>query len=124
MIVPQLYLNEGCCEAIEIYEKAFHTKLDSIVYDPEKEPNKFVIHAEMHIHGQRVMLSDWGGNKDLSIDSALQIVVIFDNENELKEAYEIMKTGSQTIIPMAPTFYSTCLVDFLDKFGVRWCFMI
>lgn len=124
MIVPQLYLNEGCYEAIEIYEKAFHTKLDSIVYDPEKEPEKFVIHAEMHIHGQRVMLSDWGGNKNLSIDSALQIVVIFNNENGLKEAYEIMKTGSQTIIPMAPTFYSTCLVDFLDKFGVRWCFMI
>ncbi len=62
--------------------------------------------------------------KNLSVDSAMQIVVIFDNEDELKEAYEIMKNGSQTIIPMEPTFYSNCLVDFLDKFGVRWCFMI
>ncbi len=44
-------------------KKAFHTKLDSIIYDSEKEPEKFVIHAEMHIHGQKVMLSDWGGNK-------------------------------------------------------------
>jgi PhnB protein len=63
MIVPQLYLNERCCEAMEIYKRALQAELDSILYDPERKPEKFVIHAEMHIHGQRVMLSDWGGTK-------------------------------------------------------------
>ncbi|MBN2837051.1 MAG: hypothetical protein JXR48_19010 [Candidatus Delongbacteria bacterium] len=70
------------------------------------------------------MLSDWGGNKILSPDSAIQMVVIFDNERELKHSYDILKVDSLTIIPLGPTFYSECLVDFMDKFGVRWCFMI
>jgi hypothetical protein len=29
-------------------------------------------------------------------------VVIFDSENELKAAYEIMKADSKTIVPTAP----------------------
>lgn len=124
MLVPQLYLNENCSEAIRIYEKAFDTKVDSVMYDSEQEPNQFVVHAEMHIHGQRVMLSDWGGNKALTVDTAQQLVVIFDNEETLKSAYNIIKPDSKTIIELGPTFYSDCLVDFLDKFGVRWCFMV
>lgn len=124
MLVPQLYLNEACEEAIQMYEKAFKTKVDSVMYDDEQAPKKFVVHAEMHIHGQRVMLSDWGGNKTHSVDTAQQLVLIFESKKELTDAYEILKVDSKTIIELGPVFYSECLVDFLDKFGVRWCFMI
>lgn len=124
MLIPQLYLNGSCSEAIERYKEAFKAEVDSILYDEEKKPEKFVIHAEMHIHEQRVMLSDWGGNKNLSPDSAIQLVITYTSKDELKKTYSILKEGSQTIIDMGPTFYSTCLVDFVDKYGVRWCLMI
>lgn len=124
MLVPQLYLNGKCVKAIEVYKKAFNTKVDNIMFDTEKEPEKFVIHAEMHIHAQRVMLSDWGGNISNTTDTAMQLVVIFNTEEELKQAYEIIKPNSKTIIPLAPTFYSPLMADFLDEFGVRWCFMV
>ena len=124
MLVPQLYLNGNCCEAIELYKRAFNTEIDSIMYDSQKEPEKFVIHAEMHILGTRLMLSDFGGTKDLSAESTMEIVSIFENEEVLREAYQIINDGSKTITPIGPIFFSSCLVQFIDKFGVRWCFMV
>lgn len=56
MLVQQLYLNGRCCEAVELYQKAFDAKTDSIMFDPRKEPDKYVIHAEMHILGTRINL--------------------------------------------------------------------
>ncbi|MFF2018412.1 hypothetical protein [Paenibacillus sp. NPDC058177] len=124
MLVPQLYLNGACSEAVELYKKAFKSEIDSIMYDSEKEPEKFVIHAEMHILGTRVMLSDFGGTNESSVDSTMEIVSVFENEEVLREAYQIMNDGSKTINPMGPIFFSDCLVSFVDKFGVRWCFMV
>ncbi|WP_313641739.1 hypothetical protein [Paenibacillus sp.] len=124
MLVPQLYLNGACFEAIELYKKAFKTETDSIMYDTQKDPEKFVIHAEMHILGTRLMLSDFGGAKESSSDSTMEIVAIFENEEMLKEAYRIINDGSKTITPIGPIFFSPCLVSFIDKFGVRWCFMV
>lgn len=37
MIVPQLYLNGRCNQAIKIYEKVFSTKIDSILFDKDKK---------------------------------------------------------------------------------------
>ncbi|WP_410767909.1 VOC family protein [Fontibacillus sp. BL9] len=124
MLVPQLYLNGDCCDAIELYKKAFNTDTDSMMLDPEKEPEKFVVHAEMHILGQRVMLSDFGGTAPCSSDSVMELVAIFETEEVLKEAYAIMNGESTTITPIGPVFFSPCMVQFVDKFGVRWCFMI
>ncbi|WP_410511525.1 hypothetical protein PaeBR_15770 [Paenibacillus sp. BR2-3] len=124
MLVPQLYLNGTCCEAIDLYKKAFNTDTDSIMYDSQKEPEKFVIHAEMHILGTRLMLSDFGGTKELTADSTMEIVAIFENEEVLREAYHKMNDDSKTITPIGPIFFSPCLVQFIDKFGVRWCFMV
>lgn len=124
MLVPQLYLNGACSEAIELYEKAFKSEIDSIMYDADKEPDKFVFHAEMHILGTRLMLSDFGGKDKSSEDSTMEIVALFENEGLLREAYQVINDASKTIIPIGSVFYSKCLVSFVDKFGVRWCFMV
>ena len=128
MLVPQLYFDGKCSEAIKMYEKAFETELDSIMYEDEDSIDGFVIHAEMYIHGQRVMLSDGdgggGSNKNLSLDTGMQLVVTFENRDQLNLAYETMNDECKSIMPMASTFYSECVVVFLDRFGINWCFMI
>lgn len=124
MLVPQLYLNGACSEAIDLYEAAFNTRVDSIMYDSEREPEKYVIHAEMHILGSRIMLSDFGGTCESSADATMEIVAIFENEANLNKAYQFLQDESKTITPLGATFYSPCLVQFIDKFGVRWCFMV
>ncbi|MCK8061489.1 MULTISPECIES: VOC family protein [unclassified Fusibacter] len=124
MLVPQLYLKGKCEEAIKAYENAFKTKVASVLYDEDKRPENFVVHAEMHIHDQKVMMSDWGGNISMSTDNSQQLVVIFKEQAELDHAYDVLKVGSKTVIEKGPTFYSTCLVDLLDSYGVRWCLMM
>ncbi|NMM52910.1 VOC family protein [Paenibacillus aquistagni] len=124
MLVPQLYLNGSCSEAIELYKKAFGSEVDNIMYEPEQESGKFVIHAEMHILGTRLMLSDHGGILESSADSTMEIVAQFSNEQSLRAAYQIIKVESKTITPIGSIFFSPCFVSFIDKFGVRWCFMV
>ncbi len=124
MLIPHLHLNGRCREALAFYEKAFFTKTDLIQYISDTQPEKGVVHAEIHIHGQRVMLNDRGGNKDFLIESGMQMVVIFGSVKELKDTYQLMGEDSITIDPIQETFYSPCVVGFLDKFGVRWSFMV
>ncbi|MHB1000766.1 MAG: VOC family protein [Armatimonadota bacterium] len=125
MLVPHFHFNGRCSEAIELYQIAFNTTADVIHYNSEWNLGEEGIgHAEMHIHGQRVMLNDRGGNLDHSTDSAIQMVVIFPNEQELKDSYQILSKASITIDPMQATFYSPCVVGFLDQFGVSWNFMV
>jgi uncharacterized glyoxalase superfamily protein PhnB/SAM-dependent methyltransferase len=123
MLEPQLYFNGECSEAIELYKKTFKAETDSIMYDSEKEPEQFIIHAEMHILGTRLMLSDFGGASRSSVDSTMEIVAVFDNEEVLREAYQVINDGSTIITPIGPVFYSECLVSLLISSafdGVSW----
>ena len=62
MLIPHLHFCGDCKEAIDLYEKAFNTKIESIDYMPD---GKKIAHAAMNIHGQEVFLNDnfgvlWG----------------------------------------------------------------
>lgn len=124
MLVPHLHLNGRCGEALTFYAKAFDTQADCMYLVSENDPTQGVEHSEMHIHGQRVMLNDNGGNKNGITDAAVQIVLIFENTEALKIAYERMLEGSIILTPMHTPDYSPCVVHFMDRFGVCWVFMV
>ncbi|MEL7648516.1 MAG: VOC family protein [Sedimentibacter sp.] len=124
MLVPHLHLNGKCQEAISVYENAFNTKCDSVEYMCEAEPEKGIQHAEIHIHGQRVMLNDRGGNEALTANSTVHLVVVFSDETDLKHTYKYLCDGCVIISPIQAVSYSPCTVSFIDKFGVRWSLMV
>jgi PhnB protein len=125
MIVPHLYLNGRCKEALTQYVKAFDAKINVIIPFPDPQTQPGVMHSEIIIHGQRVMLNDADiPGADLTHRGYSQIVVIFENEEELMKSYEILKDGSSTISPMQSALYTSCEVEFWDKFGVFWGFMV
>jgi len=124
MLVPHLYLNGKCEEAIAQYVKAFGAEVKVLIRHDENEPEKGIMHAELYIHGQRVMLNDIGANSNDTGRSPVELIVIYDTVEDLKNAYEIMKEGSQAISPMEETFYSPCVIEFRDRFGVPWGFMV
>jgi uncharacterized glyoxalase superfamily protein PhnB len=78
----------------------------------------------MYIHGQKVFLNDRFGNKDKSSDVAVHLIIMFKSTEELLVCYEIMKLDSFTIDPMAELPYSKLAVQFIDKYGVQWGFMV
>ena len=85
MLIPHLHFCDNCKEAIAIYEKAFNTKAENIVYSHDYVRNVYngghvlgeypddnkIAHAVMNIHGQKVFLNDRFGNKDKSLNCAV-----------------------------------------------------
>lgn len=120
MLVTHIYLKGQCKEAIDLYVKAFNATIETIIHDTEQE--ELIIHAEILIHNQLLMLND--NNDGLSESSGYQLSVRFDSENELKSAYSVFKDDSNVILPMQATDYSSCVVRFVDKFDVRWAFWV
>lgn len=122
MLVTHIYFNGQCKEAIEFYVKAFNATIKSIIQNPEQ--CNLVIHAEILIHDQLLMLNDFGDNDGYSKSGGYQLAVSFKNEDDLKNTYSILKEGSTTISPLSSTDYSVCVVRFVDKFDVRWAFWV
>ena len=128
MLIPHLHFCDNCKEAIAIYEKAFNTKAESIVYNRDYAPNEYpgdnrIAHAVMNIHGQKVFLNDRFGNKDKSLNCAVHLIVMFTSVEELLACYEFFKEESTIIDPFTKLPYSELAGNFVDKFGVQWGFM-
>ena len=121
MLVPHFHFGGRCEEAIELYTKAFETKIDFI----DRNETGGVIHAEIHIHGQRVMMNDNYGSKGInSEDFSIQMVPIFKKEGQLLQCYEILKDEAISVSPPEKTFYSPLCAGVTDKFGIRWGLMV
>ena len=131
MLIPHLHFCGSCEEAIAVYEKAFHTKAENIVYSRDYAPDEYpdnkndnrIAHAVMNIHGQKVFLNDRFGNKDKSLDCAVHLIVMFPSVEELLACYEFFKEGITIVDPFEKLPYSELSVNFVDKFGVQWGFM-
>lgn len=133
IITPNFNFAGRCEEAIALYKKAFGAKLGSFLRysDANKsdwdkkltsEQENYIYHAELFIGDQRIMMCD---NMDVNLvkSTALSLTVTFDTKEEVKQAYEVLKEGSETIYEMKSTTYSSCMVVFIDKFGFRWGLM-
>ncbi len=122
MLIPHLHFCGDCKEAIALYEKAFHTKAETIDYTSDGTK---IAHATMDIHKQRVFLNDNFGNKDRTFDcGAVHLIITFDTAEQLLACYEILKADGDEAIPFKETSYSKLVGNFMDPFGVLWGFMV
>ena len=132
-IVPTLNFGGNCREAIQLYEKAFHGKINCLITygeadDPAYHPllkehqKEYIYHSELLLDHQRIIMSD---QVDIEFQTCYSnfLTVMCDTKEEVRQAYEVMKEGSRTIYPMEATPYSSCRVVFVDKFGIRWGIM-
>ena len=128
---PQFHFAGQCEEAITSI-KGFSARRWLLRYsDADKadwdkpltpEQENWVYHAELFINGQRIMMCD---NLDVPFrkSTALSLTVTFDTKEEVRQAYELLREGSETIYPIHSTTYSSCIVVFVDRFGFRWGLM-
>jgi uncharacterized glyoxalase superfamily protein PhnB len=111
-------------EAIDLYEKAFNTQVDteSIEYMSE---GKKIAHAIMKIDGIEVFLNDALEflNDTFGINCGAHLIITFNSVEELLVSYEILKSDDEPS-PFYETPYSKLVGNFKDKFGVLWGFMV
>lgn len=127
MLIPHLHFTGDCVEAISLYDKAFDTKAETILFNCEYNlgcNDDGIAHAIMKLHGQTIYLNDRFGNKSFSTDIAVHLIVMFKTTDELLACYEVLKQDSITLDPMEELPYSPLAVQFIDRFGVQWGFMV
>ena len=119
----QVYV-KGSIEAVELYKKAFNS---SVISEYKNEDGSYY-HSELDVYGQVLAVSEarYSGafaNEDRVTGNTMQFCLHFGEEEieNVKKAYEVLKDGSKTLFPLGPCEFSSCMVDFIDKFGVRWC---
>ncbi len=122
MLVTHIYLNGQCKEAIELYVQAFGGSLETIMQKSGQDD--LIVHAEILIHNQLLMLNDFGDNDGFSKSGGYQLSVKFDTVDQLRKTYSFLEEGSTIISPMQETDYSVCVIRFIDKFDVRWGFWV
>lgn len=122
MLITHVYLNGTCREAIDLYVKAFNAKINIII--PSTDNDNLIVHSEIYIHDEMLMLNDFGNNEGPSKSGGYQLSVRFDNLEDLKGTYSFFKDDSAIITPMQATDYSVCVVRFIDKYDVRWAFWV
>ena len=118
-IMMQVYVN-GSVEAVELYQKAFNATLNN---DVRNNDGTF-LHAELDVCDNIIALSETDTEKIPG--NTMQFCFHYGegNEEAVKNAYNVLKEGSQVIHPLGPCFYSPCMIDFIDKFGVHWCLFV
>ena len=128
-----MHFNGDCLQAIELYEKAFNSKVKTLLQFKDAnesdfntssltaEQKNYVYHADMYIGEYRFMFSD--ELNPIAINQNISIVIIFDTDEEVKTAYEILKENGTVLQPIITTTYSSCLTSVVDRFGIRWNLM-
>jgi len=100
--------------AFELYQKAFNA---TQVF-ADKDPQGNIGHLEMNIQGNYIALTP--GN---TVAGNVCLNFVFDNENELRIAYEALKDGGQAD-PLKSCPWSALAASVTDQYGVKWYLML
>jgi PhnB protein len=118
----QIYV-KGRDEAIEHYKKAF----DATLGYHEINPDGTFGHVELDINGQAIGVGeDNDGGEARITGNTMQFCLQFEDgeEDKVRKAYEVLKEGATINFPLGPSFFSPCVTDLIDRYGVRWCLFV
>ena len=126
---PYLTFNGNCAEAIALYEKAFEVKAESAQYkeapssegyNPPAGTEDFIMHAEFDIGGSTIMMCDTTPDMTCSFTCGISIHAQFDDMENAKKAFDILKEGGNVVMELQKTFWAESFGSLVDKFGVSW----
>jgi len=84
-------------------------------------------HSELDICGHTLAIAEANDDTEKRITgNTMQFCFHYGegNEDMVKQAYEILKEGSEILFPLGQCDFSTLMADFIDKYGVRWCLFV
>jgi PhnB protein len=116
-----LYVNNSN-EAVEFYCEAFRMKIG---YNAKNE-NGTYLHAELEKNGNSIFAVSESTDfsiKDIMLNSktpTMSLGINFDDDEELKYAYNKLIIDGHIIRPLGSLPWSPCAADVVDKYGVCW----
>ena len=111
---------DGTMEALDFYCKAFNATSQNCFKNADSDD--FYAHAEIVIGEQAILGISERSCYDLDFigGNAMQFWLLFDDEQHLTDAYEILKDNAEVRCPPSPGGWCKAMVDLTDKYGIRW----
>ena len=112
---------KGSAAALEFYQRAFDAKVLCAYPDADGK----LMHAEIDVYGQTVMVSEQGEEATVT-GNAMMFCLHFGEGKEavVQSIYDVLKDGATLLSPLGPCDYSPLETDIIDRFGVRWCIFV
>lgn len=123
-MIPRIYMDGKCQEAIELYKEAFGATVDqTMTYGNAKmgtEAQKdLILNSQIDMGGFKLHMADQL-REEVKSGNQLSLTVVLDNEAQVRSAFEVLKAEGSVMLEPAPTFFSPCHCGVVDKFGVIW----
>jgi PhnB protein len=132
-LLPYLFFNGRCEEAIEFYKEAVGAKVDMLMrFKENPEPpradcapidgNK-VMHASLTFGGVTILASDGMTNTQPDF-KGFSLSLSVKDQAEAEKTFNALSKGGEIAVPLNRTFFSPCFGMTRDKFGVGWMVMV
>ena len=119
----QVYVT-GSDKAVPLYQKAFDATL--VAAYPNDDGTYY--HAELDVYGQILAVAEgsYSGSfakEERQTGNTMQFCLHFGpgEGDKVTKAVAVLGEGGRVLTPLGPCEFSSCMVDFIDPFGVRWC---
>ncbi|SHJ97175.1 PhnB protein [Anaerocolumna jejuensis DSM 15929] len=132
MLGHYLMFNRNCEEALNIYEKAFGTKVTGLqkykdmpqnpAFPVAEEDLNLVLHSRLVIDGTEIMCADSG--QALTFGNNMYITLTSGNAEMIQQAWYTLKDGGKIYLELSPTFFAKLHGHLQDRFGVNWMFSV
>ena len=138
-VLPYLFFDGRCEEAIEFYKKAVGAKVEMMMRfsdNPEKpsgdastgcaemgDPNK-IMHSCLTVGDTAIMASDGMMSTGGPEFKGFSLTLNPTNEAEARRLFAALSDGGQVHQPLIKTFFSPCFGVVADKFGMSWMVVV
>jgi len=132
----ELAFNGNCAEAIALYEKAFSIKVEGIMRWKDAPPEDdsplpagtkdYIMHTWLKLGNDsigNIGMHDKISGEPCNFGDNVFIHVSLDSADAVRAAFDVLKEGG--VVGNAPhaEFFTECICDVKDKFGVNWFIM-
>jgi PhnB protein len=126
-LVPYLTFGKNCREAMEFYHDCLGGKLTLMTVGESPMAGKMpaeagglIMHADLEGGAFGLMASDDIGGDDVTVGSAISLMVYCESEGEIRAIFPKLARGGKINSELKVEFWGSLYGDLTDKYGLRW----
>lgn len=128
-VLPYLYFNGRCEEALNFYQQAIGAEVTAKMRfgeSPEQcsegpaPPAEKIMHAEFNVGSTKIMASDGMCTGEPPAFQGISLSLAVDDAATAEKLFHALGDGGQVQMPMTETFFSPRFGMVADRFGVSW----
>ncbi|RHW38090.1 VOC family protein [Neobacillus notoginsengisoli] len=126
VITPYLSFNGQARAALEKYKEIFGGDLEQLkTYGEADFPtppgaDDLLIHGRLKVGELVIMVSDAAPGRDVTVGGNVSLVLEFESDEEITNAYEALSKNGSVFMELQDTFWGAKYAKVRDEFGITW----